>query len=475
MKILFFSHCFPPEVNAPAVRTYEHSVRWVRAGHEVTVVTCAPNWPTGALHPGYENSWRPRHEKRDGIDVVRVWSHLAANRGTWRRLANYVTFMTAAVGAAKRLPRPDVVVATSPQFFCGWAGVRASRFHGVPLVLEIRDLWPDSIAAVGAMRNPVALAMLRRLERRMYLAADRIVTVGEGYRQGILGRADVPERVAVVPNGIDPARFVPRVPGRAFRRQWNLENRFLCAYVGTLGMAHGLDVVVRAAERLRAARRDDVAFVLAGEGAARADLEAATREAGLDDRIVFTGQLPRSDVPEILASADCCLVHLKRTPLFETVLPSKMFEIMAMQRPLILGAVGEADGLIRRAGVGRTIPPENDEALADALVELADNPVARAALAASGRSYVLKHHNRNLLARRMLDELKAAAGLPLEPSDQPSPVPVVGVDSAAADPAGGEVGFPETAHMSGQPFMVSPSAFGAPLPEVAPAKNDDSR
>lgn len=441
MNILFFSHCFPPEVNAPAVRTYEHCVRWVRSGHEVTVVTCAPNWPTGMLYDGYHNPYRPQAESVDGIRVVRVWTYLAANRGTWRRLASFLTYAHSAVRAAKRLPRPDVVVATSPQFFCGWAGVVASRFHGVPLVLEIRDLWPDSIAAVGALRNPLALRLLRELERRMYLAATRIVAVGEGYRRGIVSRADVAGHTSVVPNGIDPARFIPRPPSAAFRKRWGLGNRLVCAYVGTQGMAHGLEIVIRAATRLRDAGRHDIGFLLAGDGAARRGLERAAAECGVDDRVVFTGQLPRRDVPEALCSTDCCLVHLKRTPLFESVLPSKLFEVMALQRPLILGVAGEAAELVRRAGVGLTITPECDRSLAAALVELADDPNRGNRLAAAGRAYVLAHHNRNRLAKQMLNELTLAVSPPSTPMATPHRVPSFRCGLPGSKPTADTTGF----------------------------------
>ena len=185
MHVLFFSHYFPPEGNAPASRTYENCRRWVAAGHRVTVITCVPNQPDGVAYAGYRNRLRQR-EQLDGIEVVRVWTYLAANRGTVRRVANYVSYMLSALLFSLFLPRPDIVVATSPQFFCGWAGVIAAHVRRVPLVLEIRDLWPDSIAAVAALRNQALLGFLEQLESWLYQAADHIVTVGEGYREELL-------------------------------------------------------------------------------------------------------------------------------------------------------------------------------------------------------------------------------------------------------------------------------------------------
>ena len=165
MRILFLSHYFPPEVNAPATRTFEHCVRWAAAGHEVTVVTCNPNCPDGVLFPGYQNRWRRQTDEVHGIRLLRVWTYLAPNAGFVRRIVNYVSYMIAATWTCLWIKRPDVVVATSPQFFCGWAGVLVSKLRRTPLVLEIRDIWPESIIAVGAMRKARILKELR-LRRR---------------------------------------------------------------------------------------------------------------------------------------------------------------------------------------------------------------------------------------------------------------------------------------------------------------------
>ncbi len=161
MKILFFTHYFPPEVNAPASRTFEHCVRWADQGHDVTVVTCQPNCPNGAVYDGYRNSFRRSFEMVEGIKVVRVWTYVAPNAGTVKRILNFISFMVSAVITSLRLPRPDIVVATSPQFFCGWAGVIVSRMKRVPFLLEIRDIWPESIQAVGAFNNRWLLRALR--------------------------------------------------------------------------------------------------------------------------------------------------------------------------------------------------------------------------------------------------------------------------------------------------------------------------
>jgi len=368
----------------------------------VTVVTCVPNCPNGVVYPGYKNRLRRQVEFVDGVRVVRVWTHLAANHGTVRRIVNFLSFMLSAVLASIRLPRPDVVVATSPQFFCGWAGVLVARLKRIPLVLEIRDIWPESIWAVGAMRNRWLLRILEMLERWMYRSADHIVAVGEGYRANILEKVSIPDRISVIPNGVDVGRFVPREPDAEFLRAWGLENKFVCSYVGTIGMAHGLEVVIEAAKILRQKGRHDIAFCLVGEGSHRKRLEEDANQAGLNGTVAFIGRQPKERIPAILASSRACLVHLKGCQLFGTVIPSKIFETLAMARPVILGVRGEALDIVMEAGAGVEMEPDSPESLVQAVETLADNPHFTSRQGQAARDYVVEHFNRDELAARFL-------------------------------------------------------------------------
>jgi len=409
IHILFLTHYFPPEVNAPATRTYEHAVRWVRAGHRVTVVTCNPNCPTGVLYPGYRNRLRPQREIVDGIEVIRVWTYLAPNAGTVRRTLNYLSYMVSASLAALGVNRPDVVVATSPQFFCGWAGVIVSRLRRLPFVLEVRDIWPESIETVGAIRFRPVLRFLQYLERRMYLAADHIVTVGEGYKRKILEKVDIADRISVIPNGVDLEKFRPRPPDPALRAKWQGDGKFVCAYVGTIGLAHGLDVVLDAAELLRLQGRDDVVFWLVGEGARKAELQAEAQRRGLDGRVVFTGGLPKEEMPRLLASADACLVHLRRTELFESVIPSKIFEVMAMGRPIIMGVRGDALRIVEESGAGVAMEPEDPESLLGC-VEKVRSALWGEEHTEKVRDFLVRYYSRDVLAGRFLELLVRVAG-----------------------------------------------------------------
>jgi glycosyltransferase involved in cell wall biosynthesis len=287
-----------------------------------------------------------------------------------------------------------------------------TRLRRLPFVLEIRDLWPESIVAVGAMRPSRAVRALEWLERRMYAAATRIVTVGEGYRRKLAERGVAPERVEIVPNGVDLAMFRAGADGGAVRREFGLGSAFVCAYVGTIGMGCGLDVALRAGRLLRERGRDDVRLLLVGDGAIRERLEREARAAGLSN-LVFTGRLDKARMPEVLAAADACLVHLTKTELFQSVLPSKIFEAAAMARPIVLGVEGFAAELVAGAGAGLCIEPENEHELVDAMLRLADDPALARRLGEAGRAGIAADYDYDRLASRYAELLgKIAAGVP---------------------------------------------------------------
>jgi len=396
MRILFLSHYFPPEGNAPASRVYEMAKRWVAAGHKVEVITCAPNVPNGIIYDGYRNRFR-QTEFMDGISVTRVWTYIAANEGTIRRIMNYISYMISAVFFALFLKKPDVVVATSPQFFCGWAGVVISRLRRLPFILEIRDLWPDTIVAVGAVQNQRLLSMIRRLEKWMYASATRIVTVGEGYKQKLVEKGVPAHKISIITNGADLTFFQPRPPNKKLLERFGLNGKIICSYVGTLGLCSGLAVVPKAAKILAERKRNELVFLLVGDGATKSALEQMVRSQNLQN-VVFAGRQDKALIPEFLSISDVCFAHLQKKDLFKTVLPSKIFEAAAMAKPIILGVEGFAADLVTQAEAGVCVEPENAEQLADAFERLADDVVMRDRLGQSGRAYVAEHFDRDKLA-----------------------------------------------------------------------------
>lgn len=400
MHILVFSHYYPPEVNAPASRTSEHARAWVEAGHHVTVITSAPNHPAGEIYPGYRNRLFQR-ENIDGVEIVRVWTLLAANSGFAKRIANYLSYMLSALMAVPRISRPDVILTTSPQFFCGLAGLGARWMRQVPWVLEIRDLWPESIVSVGAMKKGRAIQFLEWLEGQAYRRADRVVSVTDSFVSHIAqlrGRDDV----VVLKNGVDLEVFHKVGDEDIIKARFGLGGRVVAAYVGTHGMAHGLDTLLDAAALLNGDPR--IGFLLVGDGAERVRLEERARTMGLDN-LHIAGQLPRAMMPEIWSATDISLILLKKSDTFKSVLPSKMFEAMAMKCPIVLGVEGEAKALLDEANCGIAIEPEDAEALAAAILKLAEDHEAAANFGESGLAHARAQFDRKKIAARYLSLL----------------------------------------------------------------------
>ncbi len=408
LRILFLSHYFPPEVNAPANRLFEHASHWIAGGHQVTVICPAPSAPHGRLYENYENAFWDEEEV-DGIRVIRLWTFIAANRGRIRRVLNYVSYMVSSLLALCIVRRHDVLVATTPQFFCGISGAFASVFRKEAFVLEVRDIWPESVEAVGAVRHRFILLFIHKLADFMYSRALRIVTVGEGYRSRLIELGIDEQKLVVIPNGIEAGWIATGgVPNLDIA-----DHRFVVSYVGTLGLAHGLSVLLKAAGQLP---EDEYQFLIVGDGAENEMLRREVARLRLRN-ITFTGLLPRDEVPQILRRSDACLVHLRSHAAFESVLPSKLFESMAAGKPIILGARGYAANLLQEAKAGLVIEPENAGQLTEAIIRLRDDANLRKDLGQNGRTFVMENFQRSRFAS---DYIKLVLSLVNAPEPQGS-------------------------------------------------------
>ena len=367
MHILFLTDNFPPERNAPASRVYEHACYWVRWGHRVTVITCAPNFPEGKVYAGYRNRWY-QVEEVDGIRVVRVKTFIAKNEGVVRRTLDYLSFMVTGFGAGLLQMRPDVVVATSPQFFTSIAGWAVAALRRLPFVFELRDLWPASISAVGALQARKVLHWLERLELFLYQRATKVVALTAAFKHDLVSRGIPAEHVEVVLNGFDFARYTPQPRDMNLTQQLGLAGCFTIGYFGTHGMAHALDRVLNAAALLR--DTPAIRFLFVGAGAVRDALIAQAAQEHLDN-VIFVPAQPKTRMPAYWSVCDLALVPLKNTPLFTTVIPSKIFEAMGMGRAIVLAAPeGEASQIVRGTGAGVVVPPECPTAMAQVIREL---------------------------------------------------------------------------------------------------------
>jgi glycosyltransferase involved in cell wall biosynthesis len=404
MHIVFFTDNFPPEVNAPASRTFEHCRYWAAKGHRITVITCAPNFPHGKVYGGYKNKlWQT--EEMSGIRVIRVWSYIAENSGFARRILDYLSYMVMASIAALFVRKPDIVIGTSPQLFTTCAAWFTGMVRRAPFVFELRDLWPESIKAVGAMQDSKALAVLERLELFLYRRAALIVSVTNAFKTNLVLRGIAAAKIKIVTNGVDLSRFAAGPKNAALIKAHNLSGCFVAGYIGTHGMAHALTTLLDAAALLQA--RPDAAnirILFIGSGAEKAALAEYARNLGLTN-VLMLDSVPKEEVIGYWSILDCSVIHLKNTELFQTVIPSKMFESFAVGCPVLLGVRGEAADILTQGKAGMLFEPENAEALASAIVTLASDK----ALTNGYSNNALRtahNYNRDTLAETMLTYLQ---------------------------------------------------------------------
>jgi glycosyltransferase involved in cell wall biosynthesis len=409
VKILYVSQYFPPEMGAPAARGVELSRHWARMGHDVTVLTGFPNHPTGAVSEEWRSRLRRLHytETVDGVLVVRTWLWPLPNRKAHERIRNYASFCVSAAVSGLALHKPDVVIATSPQLLCALSGWWLAWWKRVPFVFEVRDLWPESLAAVGAGTEGTLLhRTLGAIAGFLYRRADRIVVVSPAFKDHLIRHWDVPAaKISIVENGVETDLFRLDPAAIEVRKQLQLEDRFLICYIGTMGNAHGLETLIAAAEELQTALTNAM-FLLIGEGAEKERIVELAAARGLTN-IRFLGQQPREQIPAYVSAADLCLVMLKKTELFKTVIPTKLLEYMACERPVIVAVDGQARQIVEEAGAGVFVEPEDSKALAKAILDLAEAREHRRQMGASGRQYIVNRFSREKTAQDYIAVLES--------------------------------------------------------------------
>jgi glycosyltransferase involved in cell wall biosynthesis len=407
MRILFLSdNCFP-ETNAPATRLIEHARTWVRAGHHVTIITSAPNFPAGKLFAGYENRWHSV-EDVDGIRIVRVKTYITANEGFVKRTLDYLSFMVSSVVAGWFEERPDFVVATSPQFFTAVGGWFLAATRRLPFVFELRDLWPATILAVGAMKRGVLIRALEGIELFLYRRATAIIAVTETFKRELEHRGIEGSKIYVVRNGVDLSTFAPRRDkDPALLEELGLGGKFVVGYLGTHGLCHGLEKIVEAAALLRDV--PDVVFLFAGAGAERETVKRLAEEQGLTGVVILESQ-PKERMPALWSVCDATVIPLRDHPVFATVIPSKLFEAMGMGIPVILSLPeGESSEIVRQGGIGVVVPPERPADLAREIVALRSDPTRLAAYRAAC-SQQAQRFSRESLAEDMVRVFRHVVG-----------------------------------------------------------------
>ncbi|MFY0591804.1 MAG: glycosyltransferase family 4 protein [Roseivirga sp.] len=395
MRILFFTDNFPPESNAPANRTYEHCIEWIKLGAEVTVITCNPNFPKGEIYPGHKNRLY-RGRMMDGIRVIRVWTYITPNRGTFKRILDYMSFALTSFFASLFI-KTDIIIATSPQLFTALGGYCAAVFKRKPWIMEVRDLWPESIHALGAINNKRILKKLEQLVTFLYLKADKIIVVTDSFKERISGEGIDSSKIEIVKNGVNHKRYFPQPSDDELIRQHELEGKFVVGYIGTHGLAHNLDMILNAAARVQ---NPHIHFLLVGEGAMKKRLLKQCERLSLTN-VTMLNMVHSREVNRYISITDCALVPLKKSETFKTVIPSKIFENSAMGKPILLGVEGESKALVEAYQAGLTFKPDSIEEFISKLDTLQVNPDVVERLAEGGLK-LAADFGRAKLARLML-------------------------------------------------------------------------
>lgn len=402
LRILFITDNFPPEVNAPATRTFEHCREWVRLGARVTVITCFPNFPQGKVYDGYKNQ-RILRENLEGIDVIRVWTYITANEGFIRRTLDYVSFAFSSF-LAGLFQKPDVIVATSPQFFTTWSGYGLSLIKRKPWIFELRDLWPESIKSVGAINDGLAYRILETIELFLYRRAHHIIPNSNAFEDNLIRRGIPSDKITVITNGANLEMFAPNKGDDDLKDSLGLTGKFVIGYIGTHGLAHALDFVVRSIAQLH---NSDIHFLFIGDGAMKGAAMQLARELNLENA-TFLDPVPKSEIPRYLSVIDASLAPLKKSETFKTVIPSKIFEAGAMGKPMLLGVDGQARSIVEEYGSGLYFEPENTDDFISKVKQLAGDKELQQRLGEGGKK-LARAFDRKKLAAEMLDVLEIVA------------------------------------------------------------------
>lgn len=400
MKILFLTDNFPPEVNAPATRTYEHCKEWVLQGAEVTVITCVPNFPQGKVYKGYCNKLY-QQEVMDGIHVIRVWSYITANEGFLKRTLDYISFSVSAFFAGL-FQQADIIIATSPQFFTALSGRTLAFWKRKPWIMEVRDLWPESIKTVGAMKDNPIIRYFEWEEKKCYQSADKIVVVTDSFKKKLKEKGITSPKIEVIKNGVDLTQFTPVGKDEKLIEELDLKGTKVIGYIGTHGMAHKLDFILQCAANMDG--KNNYHFLLIGAGAEKKNLLKLKEQLNIKN-VTMLDPVSKQDVKRYISILDIALINLRKSDLFTTVIPSKIFENAGMEIPILIGVDGEARQIIDSYQAGLFFEPESEEDFNKKLHSLLSNP-ALYKQCQEGCRKLAHDFDRKLLAKRMLHIIK---------------------------------------------------------------------
>jgi glycosyltransferase involved in cell wall biosynthesis len=404
MKLLILTQYYPPEIGAPQNRLHELAVRLKAAGMEINVITALPNYPRMEIMNGYENR-KNRYEEIDGIPIHRSWIYVTKSKGIFSRLLIYFSFVWSSYWKGRKMKKYDYLLVESPPLFLGYSAMALSKKLNAKLIFNVSDLWPESAEKLGIVTNKIALNLAYKLEAKCYKQAFLITGQTQGIVDDICTRFP-DKKVYWLPNGVDVSFYNPCQiqPGNFRERNGFSKEEILFFYGGIIGHAQGLEVILNAANLLRDS--SSIQFVIQGSGPEKETLIALKQTLNLTN-VHFLEPVSKIEMPAILKSIDVALVPLKNLTLFQGAIPSKVFEALAMEIPLLLGVEGEArNHFIEKGKAGLFFQPENAEELAKQALFLSENLVERLEMGKNARRYVAENFDRKKIANDFMRQLE---------------------------------------------------------------------
>lgn len=422
--ILFITYYYPPEKGAAMVRIGETAKRLVKLGHQVTVLTTLPNYPTGYVPPEYRGHLI-QEEMLDGVRVIRVWNYINSNTTFLRRILPHITFnLLSPIIGGRAVGRPDVIIGCSLPLFNAIAARLLSWRKHCPYIFWVADLWPETPIQLGVLRNRLMIRLARWLEWLAYEHASIVWVVADGVRKDLIQRGYPEERIFLGINGVDTAQFhpIPQIPPQA-RKELGWDEKFTVLYAGTHGVVHGLTTILDAADQMRS--QTDIQFIFIGDGAQKKDLVEQANRCNLKN-VTFLDAQQHEKMPLIYAAADICLIPARKAQVLKGFLPAKLFEIMSCGRPILLGIDGEARQIAEQeAGAALFVEPENPTALVTAIMDLKEHPEFAEPLGKRGRRFAEVNFDRDQLVAEVEARIETLLGKQLVISEPELASPVL--------------------------------------------------
>lgn len=398
MHILLIHQAFVLPGEPGGTRHFELGRHLVDNENQFTVVTSSKSYLTGESTKSSQDGL-PK-ELVEGIRVLRAYTYPALHRGFIWRVLSFLSFMISSIWSGLTCGPVDLVMGTSPPIFQAFSAWLVSAIRRRPLLLEIRDLWPEFAIDMGILKNPILIATSKWLEGFLYARANHLLVNSPAYRDYLINRGIPAEKITLIPNGVDPAMFDPEGDGAEMRTRWKLEDKFVVTYAGALGIANDIPTILGAANHFK--EQSDICFLLVGDGMKRPEMEEMSADMGLEN-VIFTGAVPKNEMVQVLSASNACVATLQDIPMFRTTYPNKVFDYMAAGRPTILGIDGVIREVIEQADGGIFVQPGDSKALANAVQTLYSEPCLAQEMGQSSRQYVIEHFNRAEHAQRFVE------------------------------------------------------------------------